>query len=295
MSASIVILAAGTMGSTEILMRSREAGLRLSDRLGQQFSSNGDIIAFGHGASARVNAIGVGHPPKAETDPIGPCVSGQLDFRDAETLDNSLVMQEGAVPSGLASLLPALLIPGGKVLDAAKSLVQSVYKGPLANLHAFFLAGHDTTSGKLELENEAVVVDWPGVTEQPVYRRADEILGRALGARGGSHLQNPFESRITGEKPVTAHPLGGCAMGRDGRSGVVNHKGQVFDGDGGANVHEGLYVCDGAVIPRSLGANPLFTITSLAERAMILLARDKGWAADDAPKAEAPRETEAAL
>jgi len=297
-TADIVILAAGTLGTTEILMRSSENGLAVSDRLGEQFSSNGDIIALGYGAEGRVNAIGVGHPPKAETDPVGPCVSGQLDFHDAETLDNGLVMQEGAVPSGLASLLPALLLPGGKVLDAAKSLVTSIYKGPLASLHAFFLAGHDTAGGRLNLENDAMVVEWPDVTEQPVYAQADEILAKALGARGGSHLQNPFESRITGKKPVTAHPLGGCAMGRDAAHGVVNHKGQVFDatpGGDGSLVHDGLYVCDGAAIPRSLGANPLLTISSLAERAMILLARDHGWASDDDAAARERRETEASL
>lgn len=40
-----VVLAAGTLGSTEILLRSQDAQLRFSPCLGQRFSGNGDLIA----------------------------------------------------------------------------------------------------------------------------------------------------------------------------------------------------------------------------------------------------------
>ena len=57
---------------------------RVSDRLGQRFSANGDIIAFGYGAKDAVNAIGVGHPAKLEGVDVGAAVSGQIEIRDPD-------------------------------------------------------------------------------------------------------------------------------------------------------------------------------------------------------------------
>ena len=51
----------------------------------------------------------------------------------------------------------------------------------------------------------------------------------AAAATGGTYLRNPTSERVLGGNLMTVHPLGGCSMGGDRGSGVVNHKGQVFD------------------------------------------------------------------
>lgn len=284
--ADIVVLGGGTLGSTGILLRSRERGLALSDRLGHGFSANGDIVAFGYGAKIPVNAIGVGHPPKADVGPVGTCVAGQIGVSDAQDLDKELYLQEGVMPSALAPLLPVAFIPGGRLLGAAQSLIKGVYHGPFARLHTFFAVSHDNARGEIRLEDGRVTVHWPDVGKQEVYKRLDDTLERAVKTNGAKYVKNPLAGTMMGSKPATAHPLGGCGMGESRETGVINHKCQVFDGNGSGRrgaVHEGLYVCDGAAIPRSLGVNPLFTITGLAERAMMHLAADRQWRFDDAP------------
>ena len=48
--------------------------------IGERFSANGDIIAFALGGGQRVNAVGVGFPPKFVGDAIGACVAGQIEL-----------------------------------------------------------------------------------------------------------------------------------------------------------------------------------------------------------------------
>lgn len=281
-AARSVILGAGTLGSTEILLRSRENGLPVSDRLGTGFSSNGDIIAFALGKETRVNAIGVGTPPKFVGDAVGSCVTGQIELPDEQDVNLGMTIQEGVLPSAVAPLLPVFFVSGGRLLGAAQSLVKGVYEGPLSHLHTFFVVSHDTASGRLTLEDGKLKLRWPKVEEEPVFARVDAALTKAAETVGARYIKHPLSA--TGAKPATAHPLGGCGMGEDASSGVVNHKGQVFAGVSGEAVHDGLYVCDGAVIPRSIGCNPLLTITALAERTMLLYARDHNFGFDTATR-----------
>ncbi|MEO1206305.1 MAG: GMC family oxidoreductase N-terminal domain-containing protein [Pseudomonadota bacterium] len=313
LSAKTVILAAGTLGTSEILLRSAQNGLPVSSRLGERFSANGDIIAFGYGAKADVNCIGVGHPKKIEDMDIGASVSGQIEVTDKDNLDHELCVQEGAMPSALAPLLPYLFVPNGRIVGALKSLISGVYKGPFAHLQTFFAVSHDTASGKFSLKKDTLELSWPNAKDEPVYKRLDGVLEKIVTSSGGSYVKNPLSGSVMGHQPATAHPLGGCVMGTDATSGVVNHKGQVFNPRGAPSttsgngidddasdhhqnqsegrtpppattaVHEGLYVIDGSVIPRSLGVNPLFTITALAERTMAHFAADHGLKLDVTP------------
>ena len=57
--------------------------------------------------------------------------------------------------------------------------------------------------------------------------------------------------------PTTAHLLGGCCMGSDAASGVIDSRHRVFG-------YEGLYVIDGSAISANPGVNPSLTITALA-------------------------------
>jgi cholesterol oxidase len=63
------------------------------------------------------------------------------------------------------------------------------------------------------------------------------------------------------ETPTTAHILGGCGIGKDATTGVIDSDHQVFN-------YPGMYVVDASVIPANLGVNPSLTITAMAERAM---------------------------
>jgi len=297
LTADIVVLAAGTLGSTEILLRSqRDGGLALSDWLGGRFTSNGDVIALAYNNDVPVNGVGVGNPPKAAVAPVGHAVNGLLDLRDDPEVRDGLAIVECALPSAFAPLLPALLAPAGALLGehgersisdqldevgrATESLLEGAYRGAVHNTQTFLAVGHDAGNGLMQLRDDRIAIQWTNGPRQRVFQRIEDTLRTAAQATGGTYLRNPVSERMLGGNLMTVHPLGGCSMGADRTSGVVNHKGQVFDASDGADaaaVYAGLYVCDGAVIPCPLGIHPLLTITALAERSMILLARDYDW------------------
>ncbi|MGH4020700.1 MAG: GMC family oxidoreductase N-terminal domain-containing protein [Pseudonocardiaceae bacterium] len=294
--ADVVVLAAGSLGSTEILLRSEQHGLPLSGQLGQRFTGNGDVLAFAYNCDVPVRGIGLGAGEVDPLTPVGPCITGITDLREQPDLDDGMVIEEGVIPGALSGVLANALAAAARLdgvdtdtgmLDRARELARELesvarggYVGAVDNTLTYLVMAHDNAGGRMHLVDDRLRIDWPDADKQEIFDAIQQRLVEATTALGGTYVRNPMASPLLGRDLVTVHPLGGCAMGTDASRGVVDHKGQVFAGTDGTDVHDGLYVCDGAIVPRSIGVNPLFTISALAERCCELMAADRNWSID---------------
>jgi cholesterol oxidase len=272
LAAPIVVLAAGTMGTNELMLRAQQRGLMLSAKLGENFSANGDDMVFADKLAEPVNAIATGFPPQAPrgTAPVGPHSMALIDLGDEQ---GPLWVHDGTMMALMASLAPLDALLQGKLRESFRIMRQGIYGDEMSRSQILYIVAHDDASGRLRLQKDRVVVDWPGYSDAPERVRAEQRVKAMIEAMGGLFVGNPFAMSAFGGNRIIAHPLGGCAMGETVENGVVAPDGRVFDpAKGPTGVHDGLYVCDGAAIPSAIGVSPLLTITALAERAMMLAA-----------------------
>jgi len=307
-----LILAAGTFGSTEILLRSRSDTLAFSEQLGRKFSSNGDMIAVAYRHSSVANAVGDENEDPAR--PIGPTITGMLHAA-------GMLVEELAVPGPLRRLFEEIVTTANTLhvlgacdrsehsADGAATDPCAVDPDALTHSSILALMGNDLAQGALELtgdrddENDgdgAIRVRWPGLRHAQVFRDQLALLQKIGAEKPAAILSNPMWKLLPDAlqyllsqqygPPLTVHPLGGCPMGANAEDGVVNHRGQVYQGGSvGADgpVHASLHVLDGSIIPAALGANPALTIAAVALRAAEHLRAELGAAA--APGEPIPR------
>jgi cholesterol oxidase len=97
----------------------------------------------------------------------------------------------------------------------------------------------------------------PNPTWIPAGNEAARLLAEEIGGVPGGSWAEVFNI------PITAHILGGAAIGATAERGVVDAYQRVYG-------HPGLHVVDGAAVSANLGVNPSLTITAQAERAMAM-------------------------
>jgi cholesterol oxidase len=265
-TADRVVFAAGALGTVELLLRLKQRGAlpALSDQLGRRVRTNEEAL------------IAVTTNSREQSMSQGVAI-GSLLQTDERSHVEAVRYGEG---SGFWRLL-ALPHVARDVPGALKLLLAflSVLTHPLRFMRAW------------------LVPDWAKFTTVLLFMRSFEgslgfrlrkgLLGGGLSTTldGGPspRASMPEASRLAEEYaalangvtvslftetllnvPTTAHLLGGCCMGADAASGVIDSRHRVFG-------HDGLYVVDGSAVSANPGVNPSLTITALAERAMAFI------------------------
>jgi len=286
--ADSVILSAGSLGSTEILLRSAQRGLQVSEMLGKKFTGNGDVLGFGYNNDVPIHAIGLGNKGTADIAHVGPCITSVIDMRNRPNLEDGMTLEEGTVPGPIRSIMAKSLVTFSRLMGRdtdrgmkdyfqekwreVQSLVRGPFYGAVDHTQVYLVMSHDDGNGEMELVGDKLNIHWKDVGRQKIFKKVSGELASATTALGGNIVPNPTWHKVLDYDLVTVHPLGGCAMGDDAGTGVVDHTGEVFSGEEG-QLHKGLYVMDGAIIPRPIGTNPLLTISALAERNCKLIAQ----------------------
>ena len=268
-NARIVIVAASSLGSTELLLRCRDVTGTLpniSPFLGHDWSSNGDFLtpAF--------------YQNRDVLPSTGPTITCAIDFLDRSQSGESFWIEDGGFPNLVANYVRARQAgPTGNglwaklLIDAFGHMLRDDDAQPFKNVMPWFAQGVDAANGILNLHHDlfsgkpSLNLTWDvGKSRQTI----EAIIAKHLqlsAATGGHPVIPPTWSLLS--YLVTPHPLGGCCMGSTALDGVVNHAGEVFG-------YKNLYVADAAIVPEALGVNPSRTIGALAERIAAMIAQE---------------------
>jgi cholesterol oxidase len=255
------VLAASALGSTELLLKMKQDGAlpNVSERLGCDIRTNAESL------------IGVRFPGKRFDMSKGVAIGSGIHI-DQFTHIEATRYSKG---SDVLGLLATMLVRG-KGWGRIARWIGSAFRHPIKFARAGWPFGFarqtlillvmqtiDATlrfrlrrrwfwpfSRLLCSEGERIPTNIPA---------ANEFAQKAADALGGTAITSTSE--ILFDLPMTAHCIGGCVMGADAASGVIDAQHRVYG-------YEGLYVVDGAAVGANLGVNPSLTIAALAERAM---------------------------
>ena len=259
-TATRVILAGGSLGTTELLLRCRDEyrTLRaLSPMLGMRWSANANFISMA--TYREEHRVGQSK---------GPTIAGILDFTDGSFRKQRFVVEDDGFPNLLLNVFKEYVGTGGRT-RVGRYLLKEFEEylrddTPLRDLMLWLGAGEDAGDGQLLLKRRrlmpwkrALNLLWNVEGSEGVLSAIQAMHENLTEATGGRARALPTWSLF--KSLITLHPLGGCPMGTGPASGVVDHAGRVYG-------HPNLIVADGAVFPTPTVRNPSHTIAALAER-----------------------------
>lgn len=277
LTAEKVILSAGSLGSTSLMLKMKKLGFlpKLNDFLGKKWCGNGDLLGIIIDADRNIDST------------KGPVITSAIQYRYQDYEDgfpHGMYIEDAGYPIGLgwymASKIPSVtgflqLIKlayrytvtyicrllrinfGNSEVNIGDDFARTFSRDEFFRKSLTLLGmGRDRSDGEIKLrEDNEPVINWMVEKSQLHYDRLRDQMGEIAKVYNGEFVDNPLTYV---DKIIAVHPLGGCPMGDSLQSGFVDSKGEVFG-------YPGLHVVDASILPTSTGPNPSLTIAAIAE------------------------------
>lgn len=281
--ARVLILAAGTLGTTFLMLANSARLSRTSRPLGSRFSGNGDLLTVAFNTH-EMKPDSRKSKPRLIDPTHGPVITSAFRFPDSLDCgvgaERGFYLQDAGYPElvdwllqeadvrgnarrllRFARIAMVRLLTGRGRADVSRTVAALFGSGRLSYSTLTLLGmGRDVPSGRLGVRGRhhpQLTLAWNRRGSRAYFDRAIEQAERISVALDGEFVQNPMMHYLN--HLITAHPVGGCPMGRNEKDAVVDSYGAVFG-------YDGLYIADGSIMPSAVGANPSFTIAAMADR-----------------------------
>ncbi|HYQ15092.1 MAG TPA: GMC family oxidoreductase [Polyangiaceae bacterium] len=271
-----LVLAAGAIGSTFLLLKNQPHFPGLSPRLGHAVNGNGDILGIAmHARDSHTHEGRIIEPSQ------GPVITSAIRF--ADQLDGvgaegrGFYIEDAGYPQfvnwlaqsadlgGAASRFAGFIwrwlkmhLSANPTSDLGEALSTLLGDGHLTRSALPLLGmGRDVPTGIASLNSGGqLALDWSLEDSRDYFEGVRRAMREISDALGAEYVDDPLWML---SRELTVHPLGGCPMGADSNQGVVNPFGEVFG-------YPGFYIADGSVLPGPVGPNPSLTIAACANR-----------------------------
>jgi cholesterol oxidase len=263
-TAEQVVFSAGGLGTQKLLHAMRDEGVlpNISPRLGMLTRTNSESLL---GATAH---------------------SGDVDYSQGVAITSSFYPDDHThiepvrygKGSNMMGMLSSLLTDGGGPVPRWLKFLGQALSNPPHLLRSMILR-HWSERTIIALVMQSLD------NSISTHRKTNRLFGARLSSRPGHGEPNPtwipagndavrrLARVIDGSPggsigeianiPMTAHFIGGCAIGDSAETGVIDPYQRLYG-------HEGLHVVDGSALSANLGVNPSLSITAQAERSMAL-------------------------
>jgi cholesterol oxidase len=271
------VFSAGVLGTVNLLLKCRDETKslpKLSVRLGRRVRSNSEALM---GVTAREGSEEVDYSQ-------GVAITSHFWVDDVTSVEPVRYPRGSSLMRNLS--VPLIKLDGGtgnRLWRFAKYTIKQPYDFLKARVlpdwarDSIILLIMQKVDNKMELKRgrsfwnlwrKGLVSDMDKSVPIPAVIDAGRKVAERFAEKSNGIAASTFNEVLL-DMASTAHILGGCGIGADEATGVIDKHHEVFN-------YPGLYVADGSAIPANLGVNPSLTITAMTERAMMLIPPKNG-------------------